>query len=159
MDVHDDKSRTELLIDNNGSSSCEEENEGNSSKPPPKDSYNIVYIMFVLLALGLLTPYLSCLTALDYFTYLYSSHRPELVFPSVGFAIAPLIIIVTVAIMNYFPLHLRIGFGYVLFIISLSMIMLLDIGIHNCSISNDAGFALTLLLLIILAIGNGSKSR
>ena len=161
--MDDNESLNELLNDNNGSSSCEEEkeDEGNSSKrskPVLKDSYNIAYIMFILLALGLLTPYQSYLAALDYFTYLYPSHRPELVLPSVNIAIAFLIIAVTIGVMNYFPLHLRIGFGYVLFMISLSMIILLDIGIHNCSISNDAGFALTLLLFMIAATGSGSKS-
>ena len=159
--MDDNEFLTELLNDNNGSSSCEEEkeNEGKRSKPALKDSYNIAYIMFILLALGVLIPYQSYLVALDYFTYLYPSHRPELVLPSVSLAIAPLTIIVTIGVMNYFPLHLRISFGYVLFMISLSMIILLDIGVHNCSISNDAGFALTLLLLIITAIGVGSKSR
>ena len=162
--MDDNESLTELLNDNNGSSSCEEEDkedEGNSSKrskPALKDNYNIAYIMFILLALGLLTPFQSYLAALDYFTYLYSSHRPELVLPSVNLAIALFIIAITIGLMNYFPLHLRIGFGYVLFMISLSMIILLDISVHNCSISNDAGFALTLLLFMIAAIGSGSKS-
>ena len=147
----------EETFDENINRSLEEEEEKDPIAPPPKDRWNGVYIILILVSLGFLTPYQSYVAGLDYFTYLYPNYRPELALP-LGYLIVTLVsITISIGLINYFPLKFRICIGYVIFIISLSTVLLLDIGIHNCTISTETGFTLTLLSVMFSGIGSGGR--
>ncbi|XP_011408829.2 PREDICTED: equilibrative nucleoside transporter 4-like, partial [Amphimedon queenslandica] len=144
----------------NGSSSCEEDDEERkdlipSSLSPPKDKYNMIYIIMFILSLGVLFPYQSYVAGLDYFTYLYPSYKPELALPLSNIIAALLSITVSIGIINYLSISFRLNIGYVFFIICLSTVLLLDIGINNCTISTETGFALTLLSALFSGFGGG----
>ena len=146
----------------NGSSSCEEDEEERkdlipSTSSPPKDRYNMIYITMFILSLGVLFPYQSYVAGLDYFTYLYPTYKPELALPLSNIIAALFSITVSIVIINYLSISFRLNIGYVIFIVSLSTVLLLDVGINNCSISTDAGFTLTLLTVLFSGIGGGSE--
>ncbi|XP_019850354.1 PREDICTED: equilibrative nucleoside transporter 4-like [Amphimedon queenslandica] len=143
----------ETLVDETVNRSLEEEKD--SPAPPPKDRYSGVYIILILLSLGFLTPFQSYVAGLDYFTYLYPNHRPELALPLSYLIVTLVFITITIGLINYFPLKFRICIGYAIFIISLSTVLLLDFGIHNCTISTETGFILMLLSVMFSGIGSG----
>ena len=123
----------------------------------PKDRFHLVYVAFVMGGMGFLIPWSSYLGALDYFFYYY---QPE--FPSVSVAI-PIGYLVTTFLactLNLFlvkavGIHHRIAFGYAMFILSLLMISLLDIGIHNCDIPTSISFYLTIFSISLVGFGSG----
>lgn len=123
----------------------------------PRDHFNLVYVCMVITGAGFLFPWFSYITAVDYFFFLYKSD-----FPEVSILIPITYILVTlasttfnVATVNRLPLHGRIGFGYVVFTISLLFVPLLDIGIHNCTVSTHVSYYLTLLSVAIVGTGSG----
>lgn len=145
----------EAFVDETINRSLEEEKD--SRAPPPKDRCNGVYIILILLSLGFLTPFQSYVAGLDYFTYLYPNYRPELALPLSYLIVTLISIASTVGLINYFPLKFRICIGYAIFIVSLSTVLLLDFGIHNCTISTETGFTLTLLSVMFSGIGSGGE--
>lgn len=147
----------------NGGSSCEEDDEERKdlippSLSPPKDRYNMIYIIMFILSLCVLFPYQSFVAGLDYFTYLYPSYKPELALPLSNILAALFSITVSLGIVNYLSISIRLNIGYIIFIISLSTVLLLDFGINNCTISTEAGFTLTVLSVLFSGFGGGSKS-
>lgn len=64
-----------------------------------------------------------------------------------------------ISIVNYVPLHTRIGLGYVLFLTSLIAIPILDLLVHSCIISIHIAFGLTIASVAIVGIGSGGKSH
>ena len=105
--------------------------------------------------MGILFPWNSFVSALDYFLYLYRSYRPEVAIPLTYLVVTLVAMAFNIAIVNLFPLHGRIGFGYVMFSIVLLFIPLLDIGIHNCTVSSSAGFFLSLSGVVLVGMGSG----
>lgn len=123
----------------------------------PMDRFNLVYICMLMAGAGFLFPWSSYITAADYFIFLYKHD-----FPQVTEAIPMTYLITTLlssmfnmATVEYFPLHARIMFGYVMFSISLLFVPLLDIGIDNCTISTHVSFYLTLLSIVVVGLGSG----
>ena len=124
---------------------------------PPKDPYHVVYFVFILVSVGILSPYNSYILAIDYFNYLYPGQHPELVLPLVYLLTTVVFTFITIGITNFVPLHGRIGFGYILFGISLLFVPLLDIGVNNCTVSTAVGFVLTLASFVVVGMGSGCE--
>ena len=125
----------------------------------PKDRYNLVYVCMLLAGAGFLFPWTSYITAIDYFFFLY-----QRTFPEVSVAIPVTYLVTTmlsstfnVYAVDKFRLSIRIGFGYVAFSISLLFVLLLDIGIHNCTVSTHISFYLTLLSVMVVGLGSGGE--
>lgn len=62
-----------------------------------------------------------------------------------------------VTIVNTISLHVRIGLGYVLFLMSLLAVPLLDLLVHYCLLSTHISFYLTILSVAVVGIGSGGK--
>jgi len=126
----------------------------------PEDKYRLLYFCFVMVGAGFLTPWTTYIAAFDYFFYYY-----EIEFPTVSVAI-PVIYLVfsfffgtlNVFLVSKLETHDRITFGYIMFFMSLLIIPMLDVGIHNCAIPTGAGFYVTLLSVAIVAMGSGGKN-
>lgn len=126
----------------------------------PKDRCNLVYVCMLLAGAGFLFPWVSYITAIDYFFFLY-----QRTFPEVSVAIPVTYLVTTmlsstfnVCAVEKFRLSIRIGFGYVAFFVSLLFVLLLDIGIHNCTVSTHVSFYLTLLSVAVVGLGSGGES-
>ncbi len=123
----------------------------------PADKYHLIYFLFVLVAVGLLTPWNSFILAIDYFRFLYPTRHVENVIPYTELTLTLLGSLAMLALVNVIPRHVRIWFGYVVFILVLLFVPLMDIGIHNCTVSTDVGFGLTVVSVALLALGGGSE--
>ena len=132
-----------------------------SSLPPPRDRFNLVYFCMLLAGVGFLLPWSSYISAIDYFKdYLYGRD-----FPRVSEAIPLTYLFSTlfsamfsVVVVNRFPRHGRIAFGYVTFSVSLLFVPLLDIGINNCTVSTRVSYYLTLLTVVLVGLGSGGMA-
>lgn len=126
---------------------------------PPKDRFHLVYVCLLMGGMGFLIPWSCFIGAIDYFFYYYQQE-----FPSVSVVIPVdyllttflaatlnLVLVRVVAVLN------RISFGYIMFVISLTLIPLLDIGIHNCTIPTSISFYLTLICVALVGLGSGGK--
>ena len=63
---------------------------------------------------------------------------------------------INVSIVSAVPLHIRIGLGYALFLISLLAIPLIDLLVHSCLLSLHVSYYLTILTVVVVGIGSGS---
>ena len=133
--------------------------DGGTHSPPPKDHFNLVYVCMVLVGAGFLFPWNSYITAVDYFFFLYQEDFREVsvIIPMTYLITTLLSSSFNVATIERFPIHGRIGFGYVMFFISLLFVSLLDIGIHNCTVSTHVSFYLTLLSVVVVGLGSGGE--
>ena len=125
----------------------------------PRDRFYLIYVCMIVAGGGFLFPWFSFISAVDYFLFLYSEDHPQV---SVAVPMTYLITTlcsstINVALVDKVPLHGRIAFGYVMFIMSLLFIPLLDIGIHNCTVSTNVSFYLTLLSIVWVGLGSGGE--
>lgn len=137
------------------------EDESENNQPlvlsPPKDRYFRIYILFLSVGIGILVPYNSFIFSLDYFLYLYPSQKPEFIVPFAYITVTLFSILLAVSVVNIFPLHCRITYGYIMFLIGLVSVIALDFGVQNCSVSTDVGFSLTLIAIMVVGLGGGSE--
>lgn len=127
----------------------------------PQDHYHLVYIAMVMCGMGFLIPWTSYIAAIDYFFYYYQRQFPAV---SVIIPIGYLVTTFLSATLNLFlvrvvAIHSRIAFGYVVFIISLLMIPLLDIGIYNCTIPTRVSFYITLSSIALVGLASGGENE
>ncbi len=123
----------------------------------PRDRCHLVYVCMLLAGAGFLFPWFSFISAVDYFLYLYRED-----FPHVAVAIPVTYLLTTllsstfsVAAVDKLPIHCRIAYGYVMFTLALLFVPLLDIGIHNCTVTTRVSFYLTLLAVVVVGLGSG----
>ena len=159
------------LMGENGSPNFNEQSTGDNTSLPsitvrngksidtsvPKDQLHIIYIITILVSAGILFPWNSYISAIDYFKFLYPTQRVENVIPYTYMSLTLFSVVFTIGSINLFPLHGRIAFGYIIYFLVLLFIPLLDIGIHNCSVTTDIGFGLTVLSVVLVALGSGGK--
>ena len=159
------------LMGENGSHNFNEQSTGDNTSLPsitvrngksidtlvPKDQLHIIYIITILVSAGILFPWNSYISAIDYFKFLYPTQRVENVIPYTYMSVTLVGIVITIGSINLLPLHGRIAFGYVIYSLVLLFIPLLDIGIHNCSVNTDVGFGLTVFSVVLVALGSGGK--
>ena len=123
----------------------------------PKDRFFLAYIAMFLVGMGVLFPWNSFVSALDYFMFLYRPYRPEVDIPITYLVVTLVSMGFTTTAVNVVPLHGRIGFGYVIFTIVLVFLPLFDLVMHNCLVSMLTGFLLTLGSVMLVGLGSGGK--
>ena len=126
----------------------------------PRDRLHLVYLCFFMAGAGFLFPFNSYITAVDYFHSLYKRE-----FSSVSEVIPMTYLVVTLfastlnlSLVERLPVYLRILFGYVMFSIALFFVLMLDIGIHNCTVSTHVSYYLTLASVVVVGLGSGCES-
>lgn len=125
----------------------------------PEDRYHLVYICMLMTGVGFLIPWSCYIGAVDYFFYYYLRDFPSVsvVLPISYLVITFLASTLNLVLVRVVSVHPRITFGYIMFVISLLLIPLLDIGIHNCTISTSISFYLTVLLFGLVGLGSGGE--
>ena len=124
----------------------------------PKDRFFLAYFAMFLVGMGVLFPWNSFVSALDYFMSLYRPYNPEVAIPITYLVVTLVSMGFTTAAVNVLPLHGRIGFGYVMFTIVLVFLPLFDLSvIHNCLVSMLTGFLLTLCSVMLVGLGSGGE--
>ncbi len=165
LETDDTEEESAILIHQEAATASDNEQTLNCNSPeplltvstPPKDRFNLIYFIFVFVGVGILIPWNSFILSIDYFRFLYPTRHIENVIPYTDLFVTLLGVVVTITIVNIFPAHWRISFGYVIFFFVLLFLPLLDIGIHSCTVSTDVGFILTVLSVIIISIGSGGQ--
>ena len=125
----------------------------------PKDRFFLAYIAMFLIGMGVLFPWNSFVSALDYFMSLYRPYNPEVAIPITYLVVTLVSMGFTTAAVNVLPLHGRIGFGYVMFIIVLVFLPLFDLVMYNCLLYPLDGFLLTLCSAMLVGLGSGGECR
>ena len=123
----------------------------------PKDRFFLAYFAMFLVGMGVLFPWNSFVSALDYFMFFYRPYRPEVAIPITYLVVTLVSMGFTTAAVNVFPLHGRIGFGYVMFTVVLVFLPLFDLVINKCLVSMLAGFLLTLGSVMLVGLGSGGE--
>ena len=125
----------------------------------PQDRFHLLYLCFFLAGAGFLFPFNSFVSAIDYFYCLYKAQ-----FSAVSELIPMTYLIVTLftstlnlLLVERLSPSLRITFGYVMFTVSLMFVPLLDIGIHNYTVSTGVSFYLTLASVLVVGLGSGCE--
>ena len=125
----------------------------------PRDRFHLLYLCFFLAGAGFLFPFNSFVAAIDYFYCLYKAQ-----FSAVS-EIVPMAYLVTTLLTSTLNLllverlsaNLRISFGYVMFTVALFFVPMLDIGIHNHTVSTGVSFYLTLTSVLVVGLGSGCE--
>ena len=130
-----------------------------NASTPPKDRFNLVYIALLMTGAGFLFPWNSFITAVDYFRFLYQEEFREVseAIPLAYLLTSLFLASVNISLVGLLPIHARIGFGYVMFIIALLFIPLIDIGINNCTVSIHISYYLTILSVVVVGLGSGGN--
>ena len=153
-----------------GTDASEEEDVNDSEGSGPKegtslisvrveDRFYLVYLSMLLTGAGFLFPWNSFVVAIDYFQFLYPMKRPEIAIPITYLVVTLASSFFNVNTLKLIPLHARLGFGYVMFFLALLFLPLLDIGINGCTIDRDVAFYLTILAVIVVALGSGGRQQ
>ena len=122
-----------------------------------EDRFYLVYLSMLLTGAGVLFPWNSFVVGIDYFQSLYPTKRPEIAIPVTYLVVTLASSFFNINTLKLFPLHGRLGFGYVMFFLALLFLPLLDIGINNCTIDTEIAFYLTILAVIVVALGSGGR--
>ena len=130
-----------------------------SAVTEPKDRFFLAYFAMFLIGMGVLFPWNSFVSALDYFMSLYRPYNPEVAIPITYLVVTLVSMGFTTAAVNVLPLHGRIGFGYVMFVIVLVFLPLFDLVMHNCLLYQLDGFLLTLCSVLLVGFGSGGECR
>ena len=128
-----------------------------TSSSPPRDRGYLVYLCMIMAGAGFLFPWSSYITAVDYFFFLYweEFHQVSVAIPMTYLLSTCFFTAVNVSTANRFPLHCRIGFGYLIFFLALLVVPLLDVAVHSCVLSTRAAYYLTILSVAIVGVGSG----
>lgn len=128
-----------------------------NSSSPPRDRGHLVYLCMLMGGAGFLFPWSSYITAVDYFFFLYweDFRQVSVAIPMTYLLSTCFFTIVNVTIANRFPLHCRIGFGYLIFFLALLVVPLLDVAVHSCVLSTRAAYYLTILSVAMVGAGSG----
>jgi len=91
----------------------------------------------------------------DYFNARYPNRNVEFMMAALYTYPTMICTFLSTLIVARFSLNARIRFGYLFFIPSLIAIPLLDLLLHNELISEDTGYGLTLMMILLVGIGCG----
>ncbi|KAJ8644322.1 hypothetical protein MRB53_006070 [Persea americana] len=93
----------------------------------PKDSFHFAYIVYFTLGTGYLLPWNAFITAVDYFAFLYPGASVDRVFAVVYMLVGLLFLVGVVGWAHKSSAFLRINLGLLMFVISLSIVPILDL--------------------------------
>ncbi|XP_021742371.1 equilibrative nucleotide transporter 1-like [Chenopodium quinoa] len=90
------------------------------------DSFNLAYIIYLILGTGMLLPWNAFITAVDYFNYLYPDRSIDRIFAVVYQSVSLLCLLLIVFCFRKFHAYVRINIGLGLFLIALLVVPLMD---------------------------------
>ena len=125
----------------------------------PSDRFNLVYLSFFLAGAGFLFPFNSFVGAIDYFYCLYRAQFSAIseIIPVTYLVTTLLMSTLNLLLVEKLSIRLRIMFGYIMFCIALFFVPMLDIGIHNGTVSTEVSFYLTLAAVLVVGLGSGCE--
>ncbi|XP_066250775.1 equilibrative nucleoside transporter 4 isoform X1 [Euwallacea similis] len=94
---------------------------------PPVDSFNVIYLSFVLGGMGFLLPYNSFIMAMDYFKVRYPATPIVFDMSLVYIVVALLTVLTNNLLVETFTLNSRINFGYIMSFITLIFVVVCEI--------------------------------
>lgn len=121
---------------------------------PPPDSFHLAYIVYFTLGVGLLIPWNTFITAVDYFTYLYPSVPIDYVFTLVYIVVAILFLLLVILIGQNSSAFLRINIGIGLMVLCLAIPLVVDWVLVKGKQGVYGGFYLTVLALAIAGVAD-----
>ncbi|XP_057541759.1 equilibrative nucleotide transporter 1-like [Amaranthus tricolor] len=114
-----------------------------SPKNIPKDSFHFAYIIFFTLGAGFLLPWNSFITAVDYFDFLYPDHSVDRIFAVVYMLVGLFSLLVIIFSPRKSDAFVRINVGLGLFVVSLLVVPVMDVGYIKGRIGLSDGFYVT----------------
>ncbi|XP_076271622.1 equilibrative nucleoside transporter 3 isoform X2 [Rhynchophorus ferrugineus] len=94
---------------------------------PPIDSFNVIYLSFVLGGMGFLLPYNSFIMAMDYFKVRYPGTPVVFDMSLVYIVVALLTVLANNLLVETFSLNSRINFGYVMSFVTLIFVVVCEV--------------------------------
>ncbi|KAI4384287.1 hypothetical protein MLD38_002462 [Melastoma candidum] len=130
-----------------------------SSRKVPDDSFHFAYVIFFTLGAGFLLPWNAFITAVDYFSYLYPGESVDRVFAVVYMLVA---LVSLLAILFFLSsrkasssdAYVRINLGLFLFVVSLLVVPVLDVGYIKGRTGLYDGFYVTVGAIALSAIAD-----
>lgn len=126
----------------------------------PRDTYKIAYIIHFLLGAGNLLPWNALITAVDYFTYLYSTKHVEKVFSVAYMSSSVLVLIVMMSWSDWsrrLTFRFRMNLGFCMFVISLMVAPTIDWG--WCSSGSkgppNGAYSVTVASVVLCGVADG----
>eukprot|EP00899_Mesostigma_viride_P024610 jgi/Mesvir1/5333/Mv15422-RA.1 len=99
---------------------------GGTASAAPKDHFHAAYIIFFLLGAGILLPWNSVITAVDYFEASYPGRHPDRVFPCAYMPAVLIGLLLVVRLGHLMPSSVRILGGFTTFLVALAIVMSFD---------------------------------
>ncbi|XP_030757329.1 equilibrative nucleoside transporter 4 [Sitophilus oryzae] len=94
---------------------------------PPVDSFNVIYLSFVLGGMGFLLPYNSFIMAMDYFKVRYPGTPVVFDMSLVYIVVALLTVLANNLLVETFSLNSRINFGYIMSFVTLIFVVVCEV--------------------------------
>ncbi|XP_058738729.1 equilibrative nucleotide transporter 1-like [Vicia villosa] len=111
-----------------------------TKKKPPQDTWNLTYIIYFTLGIGYLFPLNSFITTVDYFSYLYPQASVDRIFAIVSILISLSGLFLIILDGRKSHAYVRINVGLALFVFSLLVVPLLDVGYVKGRVGLNNGF-------------------
>ncbi|CAH1372668.1 equilibrative nucleoside transporter 4 isoform X1 [Tenebrio molitor] len=118
---------------------------------PPTDSYNAVYLSFVLGGAGFLLPYNSFIMAMDYFKIRYPETPVVFDMSLVYIAVAFLTVLGNNLLVETFTLNSRINFGYIMSFITLIFVVVCEVWWE--AFGTATSYGVNLAAVAVVAVG------
>lgn len=118
---------------------------------PPVDSYNAVYLSFILGGAGFLLPYNSFIMAMDYFKVRYPGSPVVFEMSVVYISVACLTVMFNNGLVETFSLNSRINFGYFMSFITLIFVIICEIWWE--AFGTATSYDVNLTAVAVVAIG------
>ncbi|KAE8663844.1 Equilibrative nucleotide transporter 1 [Hibiscus syriacus] len=122
--------------------------------PKQEDRFNLAYIIYFTLGVGILLPWNSFITAVDYFSYIYPEASVDRVF-AVSYMVVNLFSLVIIVLYAHKSEgYVRINVGLVLFVVSLLIVPVMDAVYVKGRVGLYDGFYVTVGVLALAGISD-----
>ncbi|XP_058738843.1 equilibrative nucleotide transporter 1-like [Vicia villosa] len=111
-----------------------------TKKKAPQDTWNLAYIIYFTLGIGYLFPLNSSITSVDYFSYLYPQASVDRIFAIISILISLSGLFLIILNGRKSHAYVRINVGLALFVVSLLVVPLLDVGYVKGRVGLNNGF-------------------
>ncbi|KAL4383948.1 hypothetical protein GQ457_15G003350 [Hibiscus cannabinus] len=122
--------------------------------PKPEDRFNLAYIIYFTLGVGILLPWNSFITAVDYFSYLYPEASVDRVFAVAYMVVGLFCLLIIVFYAHKSEAYTRINAGLALFVISLLIVPLMDAVYIKGRVGLYDGFYVTVGVLALAGVAD-----
>ncbi|KAK8537269.1 hypothetical protein V6N13_042206 [Hibiscus sabdariffa] len=122
--------------------------------PKPEDRFNLAYIIYFTLGVGILLPWNSFITAVDYFSYLYPEASVDRVFAVAYMVVGLFCLLIIVFYAHKSEAYMRINAGLALFVISLLIVPVMDAVYIKGRVGLYDGFYVTVGVLALAGVAD-----